>query len=489
MMSSNIEKPQGVPISKSENDTSERINQVFQLQKSHLQAFKNSTIKERKRLLKNLKKAIFEYRTKLQDALMADFRKPATEADVSEIYPTISELKHTISHLAEWAEDEHVATPLTLIGSSSFVRFEPKGNTLIITPWNYPVYLSFSPIISAIAAGNAVVLKPSEFTPNVNKVVKNILSKVFNEKQVSVIEGDYEVSSELLSLKFDHIHFTGSPAVGKIVMKAASKHLTSVTLELGGKSPTIVDESANLKDAASKIVWGKFLNEGQTCIAPDYLLVHSKVKQAFIKEVKAVIKARFGDDLSAIKNSTNLCRIVNAKHFERIQELTHNATKNNAVIEFGGDFDASQNYISPTIVSNLREDDELMQEEIFGPIMPMLPFDNIDEVISIINTKEKPLALYIFSKTRKNIDKVLNETSSGGVCINEVLLHILNPNLPFGGVNNSGIGKSHGKWGFVDFSNEKSILKQHISFGAAKLLYPPYTKFTKFVIDFTMRYL
>lgn len=485
---SNIEKPAVVNNIQTENDTDERISQVFSLQKNHLQEFKNSSIKDRKRLLKSLKKVIFEYRSKLQEAMYADFQKPALETDISEIFPAIAELKHTLSHLSDWAADEHVATPQTFLGASSFIKYEPKGNTLIITPWNYPVYLAFSPIISAIAAGNAVIIKPSEFTPNANAVIKQIIAKVFEEKHVAIIQGDYHVSTSLLKLKFDHIHFTGSPAVGKIVMTAAAKHLTSVTLELGGKSPTIIDKSANLKDVASKLVWGKFLNQGQTCIAPDYILVHSSIKTELIKELKLVIKERFGEDNNII-NSPNLCRIVNTSHFERIKNITDKAIQNEAVVEFGAEFDASQNYISPTIISNLSEDDDLMTEEIFGPIMPIVSFDNIDEAIALINKKEKPLALYVFSKTRKNIDAVLNNTSSGGVCINDVLLHVTNPNLPFGGVNNSGIGKSHGKWGFIDFSNEKAVLKQNISFGPSKLLYPPYNKLTKFVIDFTMKWL
>lgn len=475
----------------SQNISSATIQEVFQLQKSNLQNLRNQSVSQRKALLKKLHKAIIAHREGLQKAVFADFKKPPIETDVSEIYPTIAELKYTLCHLAEWAQNKSVATPLTLFGSSSYVQYEAKGNVLVITPWNYPIYLTFSPIISAIAAGNAVILKPSEFTPNINAEIINILTEVFPKNQVAVIEGDYTVSSELLKLKFNHIHFTGSPNVGKVVMKAAAEHLSSVTLELGGKSPTIIDQSANLKDAASKIAWGKFLNEGQTCIAPDYILIHESAKDKFVSYLKETIESRFGKDAEAIKASANLCRIVNVKHFDRIKGLTDEAIKNNAVVEFGADFDASQNYISPTIIriNNLSDNDKLMEEEIFGPILPLVTFKTIDEAIAIVNSKEKPLALYIFSKTSKNIDKVLNETSSGGVCVNEVLMHITNPNLPFGGVNNSGIGKSHGKWGFVDFSNEKAVLKQHLPIGASRLLYPPYTKLTKFVIDFTMRWL
>lgn len=476
-------------INQSKNDSLDRIQKVFELQKANLQNIRSRSIKDRKKKLKALKKTLFAHRENLQKAIYTDFKKPALEADISELHPTISELKHTISHLSEWARDEYVDTPMPLMGSSSYVQYEPKGNTLIITPWNYPIFLAVSPVISAVAAGNAVILKPSEFTPNSNAAVKKLLSEVFEENEVAVIEGDSSVSSELLKLKFNHIHFTGSPAVGKIIMREAANHLASCTLELGGKSPTIVDETANLKDAASKVVWGKFINKGQTCIAPDYVLVHKNVQAKFVEHLKATLQERLGSDSEKIKNSDSLARIVNSKHFGRIKSLVNNAVSNEANIEFGGDFDETQNYISPTLISNLSNTDDLMQEEIFGPILPLVSFNNIDEAIAKINEKEKPLALYIFSKKNKNINKILQETSSGGVCINETLLHITNPNLPFGGINNSGIGKSHGIFGFKDFSHERAILKQHLPFSGAKLLYPPYTKMTKFIIDFTMKWL
>jgi len=475
-------------VFQSKNDSKERIEEVFLKQKNTLSLLRECSVKDRLKKLKTLKKAVFSHRESLQKAIYNDFKKPFVESDISEIYPTISEIKHTISHLAEWAQDFEVETPITLMGSTSYVQYEPKGNTLIITPWNYPIFLSLSPIISAIAAGNAVILKPSEFTPNTNLAIKNLLADVFQEEEVAVIEGDYTVSSTLLLQKFNHIHFTGSPAVGKIIMKAASNYLASCTLELGGKSPGIIDATANIDDAVSKIVWGKYLNEGQTCIAPDYILVEESIKRKFIEKVKKEIEKKYGSSDSNRKQGNNLCRIVNTKHFERIKYLTENALKNNSKLEYGASFDESENYISPTILSNVSLDDKIMEEEIFGPIMPVISFKNIEEAISLVNSKEKPLALYVFSKKSKNINKVLNETSSGGVCVNDVLLHILNPNLPFGGVNNSGIGKSHGKWGFIDFSNEKAVLKQHLSFGATKLLYPPYTKWTKKIIELTMKW-
>ena len=473
---------------KSNNDSSQRINTVFELQKNNLQALKNTSAKERKKKLKILKTKVLEYRTKIQEALYADFKKPALEADISEVYPVISEIKHALSHLDDWMQAEEVETPITLLGSSAYIEYEPKGSCLVITPWNYPFMLTISPLIYAIAAGNAVMVKPSEFTPNTSKVVKDLLNEIFQENEIAVIQGDYHVSTELLKLKFNHIHFTGSPMVGKIVMEAASKHLTSCTLELGGKSPTIVDETANLKEAATKIVWGKYLNEGQTCIAPDYILAHESVKDTLVQEMKIQINKKYGADEAARKSNGNLTRIVNTKHFNRIKDLTDAAITDGAKVETGATYDDADNYIDPTILTNVSKNSTIMEEEIFGPIMPIITFKTLEEAVGLINEKEKPLALYIFSKKNKNIDYLMQHTSAGGTCINDTVLHILQPNLPFGGVNNSGIGKSHGKWGFVDFSNERSVLRQHFSFGMSQLLHPPYSKFTKTLIDITMKW-
>ncbi|MCB0537404.1 MAG: aldehyde dehydrogenase family protein [Bacteroidetes bacterium] len=488
MDSVSVEEKVQISVPKSENDSLKRIQEVFELQKENLQTLKNSTAKDRKKKLKKLKDAIFSNREKIQEAIYKDFKKPALETDISEIYPTISELKHTLAHFEEWMEDEYVDTPITLIGSSAYVKYEPKGNCLIITPWNYPFYLAISPIIYAIASGNATMLKPSEFTPHTSLAVKELLAQVFNESEVAVILGDHTVSSALLKLKFDHIHFTGSPAVGKIIMKAASEHLTTCTLELGGKSPTIIDETANIKEAATKIVWGKYLNEGQTCIAPDYVLVHQSKKDELIKAMKEQIAKKYGKDKEARMQSGNLTRIVNSKHYNRLVELTQEAIEEGAVVETGATYEKDDNFIDPTILSNIAPHSDIMNEEIFGPIMPVIGFKSLDEALEIVNEKEKPLALYIFSKKEKNINYILEHTSAGGTCVNDTILHITQTNLPFGGINNSGIGKSHGKWGFVDFCNERSVLRQHLPFGMSQLMYPPYNKWTKKLIDITMKW-
>jgi aldehyde dehydrogenase (NAD+) len=289
-----------------------------------------------------------------------------------------------------------------------------------------------------------------------------------------------------LKLKFDHIHFTGSPAVGKVVMRAAAEHLTSVTLELGGKSPAIIDESANIEAAVKKLTWGKFLNVGQTCIAPDYILIHESKKAAFIQKFKDHLEKTFGSDMS---KSMDLGRIVNNKHFNRLKGLLENATANGAKVVAGGQLDESQNYISPTLIDDVQLDSKIMQEEIFGPLLPILSFKNIDEAIALVNEKEKPLALYIFSGKSKVADYVVNNTSAGGTCINDNLVHITQPNLPFGGVNNSGIGKSTGYYGFKEFSNERAVLKALHSGSIATPLWQPYGKLTKFVTDMMIKYL
>lgn len=476
-------------ILKSDNDSSERIHKIFEAQKANLQKLRDTSLKDRKKKLRALIKAVFKHRENIQNAIYADFKKPAAETDLAEIYPTINELRHTISHLSDWALPLEVDVPMTHFGSSCYVNYEPKGNCLVITPWNYPFFLSISPITYAIAAGNAVILKPSEFTPNTSVAVKAMLAEVFEENEVAVIQGDYTVSAELLKLKFNHIHFTGSPMVGKIVMRAAAEHLTTCTLELGGKSPVIVDETANVNEAAKKIVWGKYLNKGQTCIAPDYMLVHKSKKTELLAKMKEIIEKNYGASEADRKAGDSLCRMVNAKHYNRVKKLIEEAVTDGANVETGASFDDAENYIDPTILTDVKMSSKIMEEEIFGPVLPVIEFDSLEESLRIVNEKERPLALYVFSNKNKNIDQVMNGTTAGGTCINDVILHVSQPNLPFGGINNSGIGKSHGKWGFIDFCNERAVMKQHTRFSAAQLMHPPYTKWTKKLIEFTMKYM
>lgn len=462
-----------------------RFQDLFNTLKNNRYQVANSTYKDRIKKLLALKKAIeVTYRQDIRDALFKDFGKPQLEVDLTEIYPIISEIKHAKKHLKFWMGKQPVNTPLSLLGASSYVQHEPKGVCLIMAPWNFPLNLLFCPLVSAIAAGNVVVLKPSEMTHHISKVMKTLVEHVFSPNEVVVIEGDVTVAEELLKLPFDHIFFTGSPQVGKLVMKAASQHLTSVTLELGGKSPSIVDASANIKDAVNKTAFGKFLNAGQTCIAPDYVLVHNSIKTRFVEAFKTTVAEFYSIDP---ESSTSYCRIVNERHFNRLLNHLEDAKSKGAQIEFGGEYNQENCFLSPTLVTDLPENASLFNEEIFGPILPIIGFDSLEEAVAIIQAKEKPLALYMFSKNKKHIDFIMKHTSAGGTCINHNLAHFLNNNLPFGGVNFSGLGKTHGVYGFEAFSNKRAVLKQHTK-GTIDLLYPPYTGFKEKLVKWTVKW-
>ncbi|MCG1037018.1 aldehyde dehydrogenase family protein [Polaribacter sargassicola] len=464
----------------------EAITAIFNAQKENQFAVANQPIKERKKKLIALKKAVaITYRKAIAEALYKDMRKPKAEVDLTEIYPITSEIKHTIKHLNSWTDNDKVSTPFAFFGTTSYIKYEPKGVCLIISPWNFPVNLTFAPLISAIAAGNTVILKPSEMTPHISKVMKTIVSSIFKENEVVLIEGAVQTSTDLLSLPFNHIFFTGSPAIGKVVMSAAAKHLTSVTLELGGKSPTIVDETANIKTTAKRIAVGKFTNAGQICIAPDYIYVHKSKEKELIEEFKKVLKAFYENDAN---ESDSYSCIVNKNHKNRLSGIIKDAIEHGASISYGGKINDETNVIEPTILTNVNMGSKVMQEEIFGPILPIITFTEIDEVIDTINQKEKPLALYVYSSKKKNIKYILNNTRAGGSCINNNAIHFYNNNLPFGGSNNSGIGKSHGFFGFQEFSNARGVLKQFMP-GALDLLAPPYTNLKEKIINFTIKWL
>jgi len=462
----------------------QELNRIFNLQKENQFKIGNTSSSERRAKLKKFHQAILKFRPQIKEALYLDFRKHPSEVDLTEIYPMTSQIKHARNNISRWMGNHSVDTPFSLLGTSSHVRYEPKGVALIISPWNFPFMLTFGPLTTAIAAGNTVMIKPSENTPNSSTLIKKIIQETFPEDEVAVIEGGAVTAGSLLELPFNHIFFTGSPQIGKIVMAAAAKNLASVTLELGGKSPTVVLESANLDRAAKRIAWAKFLNNGQICIAPDYVLVHESIKTAFIEKVKAYIEKFYSEEIS---KAPSYCRMVNENHHGRVKNLFEDAIEKGAKVEVGGNFDDSQNYISPTILTNVPNTSVLMVEEIFGPVMPVRSFSTVDEVIQEINSREKPLALYIYGKNRKNINHILANTRAGGGCINQNTLHFFNLNLPFGGSNNSGIGKGNGIYGFKAFSNERGILKQHIP-NALDLLLPPYNNFKQKLIDFTIKY-
>jgi len=462
-----------------------RYFDLFKKQKENQYKVANTSYKERIKKLMSIKQALeVTYKEQIRKALYNDFKKPFAETDLTEIYQIVGEIKHAKKYLRSWMSNHKVSTPLALLGTSSWYKYEPKGVCLIISPWNYPINLTFDPLVSAIAAGNTAIIKPSELTPNTSGVMAKIIKDLFDEKEVALIEGEVETSQELLKLPFNHIFFTGSPKVGKIIMEAAAKNLCSVTLELGGKSPTIIDETANIKSAVKKTVWGKFLNNGQTCIAPDYILINDKVKEEFVKEFKINLKHFFTKDTIS---SNSICRIVDSNHFNRLMKLLEDAKSKNAVIEIGGERKAKENYISPTLISNLPNDASLLQDEIFGPILPIKTYKTLEDAVTYINSKEKPLSLYIYSKSNKNIDYVLNNTRAGSTCINNNLLHASNHYLPFGGANNSGMGKSHGFFGFQEFSNTRSVLKYNFK-GFTENFYPPYTRAKQKLIDLAIKW-
>lgn len=452
------------------------LEQIFLHQKQYSLQLRKESLATRVAFLNDLERAILAYMPEIVAALSKDFSKPETETLLSEIYPVLEEIRFSKKNLKKWSKPRRVQSPLPLLTTKSYVRFEPRGVCLIIGPWNYPFQLIILPLVSALAAGNCAILKPSEITSHTSSLIKKIISEIFSEEHVKVIEGGVETVQELLQLPFDHIFFTGSTQVGKIIMTAASKHLSSVTLELGGKSPTIVDNTANIKIAAEKIAWGKFLNAGQTCIAPDYLFVHRDVLDEFRAEFVKQIETYFGKSALERKNSPDYSRIASTRHTERLRLMIEEAVKGNAQVICGSDFDIQERYISPTVLEKVDSHSSLMKEEIFGPILPIIPFQHISEVIHSINEGPKPLAIYIYSHSELNIRDVLRDTSSGGICINESLLHFGNHHLPFGGVGASGMGNYHGYYGFRTFSHEKAILRQSWFGNFMRIMYPPYTQ-------------
>ncbi len=403
----------------------------------------------RKKQLKSLKTAIRKYEGKIVDALFKDLRKSFEESFLTEISIVLQEIDLHIENLSLWSGAKKVETPFHLLPSSSEIQYEPLGVALIIAPWNYPFQLLMNPLVGAISSGCCALLKPSPDAPNIALVMHEMISETYEENYISLLQGEKEVNVILLQQRFDLIFFTGSSSVGKIIMKAAAEFLTPVILELGGKSPCIVDADANIDLAAKRIAWGKTINAGQTCIAPDYLFAHASIKNELVEKIAFQIEAMYGKN---IQENKFYPRIINLKAMDRLQKLMKDG-----VIKFGGIIDREDRFISPTIIDEVKLDFPIMQEEIFGPILPVLSFENIDEPIRYVNAMEKPLAFYYFGSNRK-AKEILAKTSSGGACINDTIMHIANHHLPFGGVGNSGIGKYHGHSSFFAFSNERAVV-------------------------------
>lgn len=464
-----------------------RIDRVFAAQRVRALAHRGSTAEERITRLRKLVSTVESHREDICAAAAADFGKPRSEVDLTELLPIVTEARHAIRHVEEWMQPRRVSPTLAMLGTSAEIRFEPRGVTLIIVPWNYPFNLAFCPLVSAIAAGNTAIIKPSEMTPHCSALTRRLVEEAFDEADVAVFEGDADVATALLDHPFDHVFFTGSPQVGRLVMAAAAKHLTSITLELGGKSPCVVDASADLKKAARAITAGKFANSGQTCIAPDYLLVHAAVKDRLVAEIIASIEHAYGAGPGPQRATPDYCRLVNEKHYARVRGLFDDAVFRGAKVVYGGGFSPEDRFVSPTLLADVAPDSRVLDEEIFGPLLPTVTFTEIGEAIAFVNSKPKPLALYVFGRDRQAIDRVLTQTSAGDTCVNHTVIHFLHQNLPFGGVNNSGIGKSHGLYGFEAFSHARSVLRDRWS--VVHWMFPPYTPRVRKLIALTLKWL
>ncbi len=441
------------------------IKEVIEKQRLFFKSGRTKNLNFRIEKLKILRKAIIENEKEIIEALKKDLNKAPFEAYETEIGIVLEEIRYTIKHLSKWTKCKKVKTPLKHFPSSSYIYSEPYGVILIMAPWNYPFQLVLAPLIGAIAAGNCSIVKPSDYSKHTSRLINKLIRENFDESFIAVVQGGREVNKTLLDEKFDYIFFTGSVSVGKIVMEAASKHLTPVTLELGGKSPCIVDKTANIDLAAKRIVWGKFLNAGQTCVAPDYLLVDHSVKDKLISSIVKYITQFYGTNPLSNKDYP---KVINEKHFNRLLNLIQNEN-----IVFGGQSNAKTMHIAPTIIDDVTCESLIMKEEIFGPLLPVLEFGKLNEAISLVNKYPKPLALYLFTQDKKKERYVIDNSCFGGGCINDTIIHITNPLLSFGGVGESGMGGYHGKASFDTFSHKKSVMKKS-NLLDIPLRYPPF---------------
>ncbi len=449
------------------NTSDIEIQAVVAMQRSFFASNATLDIKFRKEQLKKLYKALKEWEQPLCEALWSDLHKSRQEAIMTELSIVAGEIKNHLSNIKKWAKSRRVSTPLKMMPSRSRVVTEPLGNALIISPWNYPVQLLLNPLVGAISAGCTAILKPSPYVPRVSRVIEEMIGSTFDKEYIAVVQGNRDVNAALLDEKFDIIFFTGSPSLGRKVMKAAAKNLTPVVLELGGKSPCIVDRDADIEVAARRIAWGKTLNAGQTCIAPDYLLIHRSREIEFVEAFRKALVSLHGRN---IKESLHYVRLVNDKAFERVWGYIKDGN-----IALGGWSDAKERFIEPTLLKDVDPESPVMQEEIFGPVLPMITFDERKDAIEFIRKREKPLALYYFGKKRDG-KEVIRLTSAGGSCINDTIMHIANENLPFGGVGNSGLGNYHGKLSFDAFSHRRSVVTTTTLFDLP-FRYMPYKMF------------
>ncbi|MFH1188578.1 MAG: aldehyde dehydrogenase [bacterium] len=450
----------------------EKLTHLIQTQKDFFNEGITKNIDFRINILRTLKKIIENNEDRIIAAIQKDLGRNEVETYLSEIAPVISEIKYTLKHLKKWARPKKVPSPFILLPAKSYHYAESYGTVLIISPWNYPFQLVFSPLIGAIAAGNCAVIKPSELSPYTSQVITDLITTNFEPSYIAAVEGGVEETTELLAQKFDYIFFTGGTNVGRIIMEAAAKHLTPLTLELGGKSPCIVHEDADIKTSARRITWGKYFNAGQTCTAPDYLLVHKKIKKELLEQIKKTIETFYGTNP---QTSNDYGRIINERHFDRLSSLLD---EGKCII--GGKTDREKKYISPTVIDSVSWNDKIMADEIFGPIFPVIEYEDLDEVIRTLKNHPKPLALYFFSKDNAQQKKIVRELSAGGISINDTMAHIQNIALKFGGVGQSGMGAYHGRSSFDTFTHYKAVCKRYC-IAEPKAKYPPYTMPIRYV--------
>ena len=446
------------------------IRRVFEAQRATALRLRGSTLKGRLGKLDRLRASLVAHRKDILQAASIDLGGPAAETDLAELVPLLADLAEHRRRLRAWWRPRRVRSTALMLGTRAEVRREPRGRCLIIAPWNYPLVLTLGPLIAAVACGNTAILKTSELAPECSRVLAEIVREAFDESEVALFEGDGSVAEALLALPFDHVFFTGSPAIGTVVMTAAAKHLASVTLELGGKSPAIIDETADLALAVKTLAWTKFLNAGQTCIAPDHVYVHASVHERVLQLFTQRLDAWYGG--AGALEARDFGRIVNERHALRLISLLEDARARGAEIPYGGGADAGRRFIAPTLLTHVPQDARIMQEEIFGPLLPLIPYRSLDEVIERINGAPKPLAMYVWTGNRRAAQRLIERTSAGGTCVNHAAAQFLHHNLPFGGVNHSGIGSYHGEWGIRAFSHERAVLETRVM--VARIFFPPY---------------
>ncbi|MBL4576926.1 MAG: aldehyde dehydrogenase [Flavobacteriales bacterium] len=474
MVTKEVNETNGIAVETPISDSN--MKKIVQKQRDYFRTGETKDVLFRIRALRTLKKAITAHESNLVAALKADLNKPELEAFATEIGVLIAEIDYNISRVRAWSRPERAPTALFFMPGKSRIYKEPFGTTLVIAPWNFPIKNLFGPVLGAMSAGNTCVMKPSELSPHTSAAMKEMIDEYFDPEYLVIVEGGVPETTELLKERFDYMLYTGGTEVGRIIYQAAARHLTPVTLELGGKSPTIVDDDFNIDIVAKRIAWGKCLNAGQVCIAPDYVLVRKGVKDKLIEALKKALDGFYDGDAS---KGDDFGRIITDKHFERVSNLIEGD------IVYGGQTDAKTRYIAPTIIDNVKMTDKVMEEEIFGPVLPIVEYEELDEVIEIINSREKPLALYLFAKSWRVRNRILRNTSSGGVCINETVMNAGSVGLPFGGVGNSGLGAYNGKTGFDTFTHRKGVMTKAFAFDVQQK-YPPYTasklRFIKFAV-------